>query len=104
MTVASVPCDHDALRDAAALRRGRCAESNGFSYLELTVRANGADPRIDDIGGDLTPEWGLHLVDANVAMGDLVAIAQSQGTRLARAATDARQRRSTACNHERSAR
>ena len=29
-------------------------------------------------GGDLTPEWGLHLVDASVAMGDLVAIAKRQ--------------------------
>jgi len=37
------------------------------------------DPRVDDVGGDLTPEWGLHLIDVNVAMGDLVAIAQSQG-------------------------
>ena len=38
-----------------------------------------SDPRIDDvIGVDLTPDWGLHLVDANIAMGDLVAIAKSQ--------------------------
>ena len=39
---------------------------------------NPPDPRIDDIGGDLTPEWGLHLVDVNVAMGDLVSIARRQ--------------------------
>jgi len=56
----------------------RCAESNGFSYLEITVHSDPADARIDNIGGDMTPEWGLHLVDANVAMGDLVAIAHSQ--------------------------
>ena len=55
-----------------------CAEHNGFSYLAITVQGEPADPRIDDIGGDLTPEWGLHLVDANVAMGDLVALARSQ--------------------------
>jgi hypothetical protein len=29
-------------------------------------QGNPADPRIDDIGGDLTPEWGLHLVDATL--------------------------------------
>ncbi len=29
-------------------------------------------------GADITPEWGLHLVDANVAMGDLVRLAGSQ--------------------------
>jgi hypothetical protein len=56
-----------------------CAEHGGFSYLALRVAGNPADPRIDDIGGDLTPEWGLHLIDANVAMGDLVAIARRQG-------------------------
>lgn len=57
----------------------QCAETNGFVYLSLTPEGNRADPRIDDIGGDLTPEWGLHLVDANIAMGDLVAVAGSQG-------------------------
>jgi hypothetical protein len=61
------------------LVEARCAEESGFSYLAITVHGDPADPRIDDIGGDLTPEWGLHLVDANVAMGDLVALARSQG-------------------------
>jgi hypothetical protein len=42
------------------------------------VNADPADPRIDNIGGDITPDWGLHLVDANVAMGDLVKIARRQ--------------------------
>jgi hypothetical protein len=55
-----------------------CAERQGFTYLAITVNGDPADPRIDDIGGDLTPEWGLHLVDANVAMGDFVTIAHSQ--------------------------
>jgi hypothetical protein len=44
------------------------------------VNGNPSDPRIDDIGGDLTPEWGLHLVDVNVAMGDLVRIARRQAS------------------------
>jgi hypothetical protein len=55
-----------------------CAEHEGFHYLGITVHGDPADPRIDDIGGDLTPQWGLHLVDANVAMGDLVTITKSQ--------------------------
>ena len=37
-----------------------------------------ATPRVDDIRGDLTPEWGLHLVDVQLAMGDLVAVVASQ--------------------------
>jgi hypothetical protein len=60
------------------LVEAECAEKDGFVYLAITVNGVPADPRIDNIGGDLTPEWGLHLVDANVAMGDLVAVARSQ--------------------------
>ena len=56
----------------------QCAEHDGFHYLEITVHGDPSDPRIDDIGGDLTPEWGLHLVDANESMGDLVTITKSQ--------------------------
>ena len=56
----------------------QCAEHEGFNYLEITVHGDPSDPRIDDIGGDLTPDWGLHLVDVNAAMGDLVAIARRQ--------------------------
>jgi hypothetical protein len=55
-----------------------CVEEGGFSYLAVTVNGDPADPRTDDIGGDLSPEWGLHLVDVQVAMGDVVALAESQ--------------------------
>jgi hypothetical protein len=55
-----------------------CAEHDGLTYLSIIVHGDPADPRIDDIGGDLTPEWGLHLVDANVAMGNLVRIVKRQ--------------------------
>src|SRR4029450_3783677 len=34
-----------------------CAETNDFVYLALRPQGNPDDPRIDDIGGDLTPEW-----------------------------------------------
>ena len=43
-----------------------------------TVEADPDDPRADDIGGDLTPEWGLHAVDIHLAMGNLVDIARTQ--------------------------
>lgn len=58
---------------------GRCAQANGFHYLAVVVNADPEDPRIDDTSGaDLTPEWGLHLIDVNLAMGDLVSVARSQ--------------------------
>lgn len=60
------------------LLEAECVQREGFSYLEVTVRADPADPRIDDIPGDLTPEWGLHVVDLNVAMGDIVAMVAAQ--------------------------
>ena len=55
-----------------------CAETNGFTYLSLTVNGDPGDPRIDDVGGDITPEWGMHLIDVNVAMGNLVRVAKRQ--------------------------
>ncbi|MEL7207252.1 MAG: DUF3089 domain-containing protein [Actinomycetota bacterium] len=55
-----------------------CVTDGDFDYLELTIDADPADPRTDDISGDLTPEWGLHIVDANVAMGDLLDLVSAQ--------------------------
>lgn len=60
------------------LVEAECVVDGGFSYLELTVHGDPDDPRVDDIGGDLSPEWGMHLIDANVAMGDIVDLVTSQ--------------------------
>lgn len=57
-----------------------CVDKNGFSYLEIHVNADPADPRTDDINGDVvangkvSEDWGLHLIDANLAMGNLVDV------------------------------
>ena len=62
------------------LLSGQCVEKNGFSYLEVHVAGDPADPRLDDIAGDVMANgqvnaaWGLHLIDANLAMGNLVDI------------------------------
>jgi hypothetical protein len=61
-----------------------CVAGNGAGYLAVTVNANPADPRADTIGGDVVAggrvlaDWGLHLVDMPVVMGDLVALAERQ--------------------------
>lgn len=57
---------------------GECVEREGFNYLEVTVAGDPADPRVDDIGGDLTPQWGLHLQDMNLVMGDVVELVRAQ--------------------------
>ena len=57
-----------------------CVDKNGFSYLEVHVNADPKDPRTDDINGDVVAngkvaeDWGLHLIDANLAMGNLVDV------------------------------
>jgi hypothetical protein len=69
-----------------------CVSSGTHTYLQLTVNASSDDPRTDDIGGDIfTAEgtadagWGLHLIDANVGMGDLLDLVDKQAlTYLAR--------------------
>ncbi len=63
------------------LLTGTCVDKNGFSYLEVHVNAVPTDPRTDTIEGDVVgpdgkimEDWGLHLIDANLVMGDLVDV------------------------------
>jgi hypothetical protein len=61
------------------LLTARCASNeNASGYLEVTINGNPADPRVDDIVGDIAPNWGLHLVDMNMAMGNLLDIVGQQ--------------------------
>ena len=34
----------------------------------------------DDIPGDISPEWGLHLVDVNLVVGDIVEQVAAQAS------------------------
>jgi hypothetical protein len=67
------------------LLSGECVNNGQFHYLEVTVSADASDQRTNEISGDvMNPDgtvnagWGLHLIDVNVAMGDLVALAHRQ--------------------------
>jgi hypothetical protein len=55
-----------------------CVDRAEFTYLALSVLSDPADPRADDISGDITPDWGLHLVDVHIAMGNLVDLSASE--------------------------
>jgi hypothetical protein len=55
-----------------------CRSNENATYLEVTVHGDPSDPRVDDIVGDLTPDWGLHLVDFNISIGNLVEIVGEQ--------------------------
>ncbi len=63
---------------APGLLSARCTSNEHAIFLEVTVHGNASDPRVDDIGGDITPEWGLHLIDVNLAMGNLVDVVRQQ--------------------------
>ena len=66
------------------LLSAKCVRRLGFNYLAITIHGDPTDARTDTIAGDLVidgqvqPAWGLHLYDANLAMGNLVAIVKSQ--------------------------
>lgn len=60
------------------LLTGECVARAGFTYLEITVNGDPSDPRTDTIGGDLTPEWGLHSIDISLTIGDLVDDVRAQ--------------------------
>jgi hypothetical protein len=60
-----------------------CKKNEFATYLEIKVNADPADPRTDDITGDLggakpLANWGLHLVDVNLVMGDLLNLVDQQ--------------------------
>ena len=67
------------------LLTAKCTSNdNATGYLEVTVNGNPSDPRVDDIVGDIgraptvLANWGLHLIDVNLVMGNLVDIVGQQ--------------------------
>jgi hypothetical protein len=61
-----------------------CASKDGFTYLAVTSNANPTDARKGEIGGEVVlrgevrREWGLHVIDVNLAQGNLIDIFQQQ--------------------------
>ncbi len=61
-----------------------CATSNGLNYLAVIVHKSEADARTGDIHGEVVVngavlrEWGLHVLDMNLAQGNLIEIFQQQ--------------------------
>jgi Protein of unknown function (DUF3089) len=67
------------------LLTAQCATNENATYLEVTVHGDPSDPRTDDIVGDLNgangqpqANWGLHLIDVNLGMGNLIEIVGQQ--------------------------
>ena len=66
------------------LLTAECVSNDKGSYLAVKVHGDPKDPRTDDIVGDIIvagqvqANWGLHLIDVHVALGNLVDIAGQQ--------------------------
>jgi Protein of unknown function (DUF3089) len=62
------------------LLSAQCVDDEHGSYLAVTVHPTPGGARANDISGDVVvngqvlQDWGLHLIDANLTMGNLVAI------------------------------
>jgi Protein of unknown function (DUF3089) len=51
----------------------QCVDSNGAHVLMIKARDGAQTPNPSP-----TPEWGLHLLDANIALGNLISIVRSE--------------------------
>jgi hypothetical protein len=63
---------------------GECVSNEKGSYLSVKVNADPKDARTDRIAGDVErdgkvdADWGLHLIDVNLTMGNLLDLVKSQ--------------------------
>jgi len=73
------PIDTSFVKVPGLLSAACVADEHG-SYLAVTVHPTAGGARTNDISGDVVvngqvlQDWGLHLIDANLTMGNLVAI------------------------------
>jgi len=61
-----------------------CASNDHATFLAISVNADPSDKRADDFRGDVfthgavRPRWGLHVIDVELAMGNLLEIVDAQ--------------------------
>jgi len=60
------------------LLEAECVYANGFSYLEVHTNADPTDTRADSFKGDLSPEWGTHAVDWEVASLNILDVVEEE--------------------------
>jgi len=66
------------------LLSARCVSDEHGDYLALSINADPAGPRVNDLlgevrrGGRALPEWGFHVIDIELAMGDLMNLVRAQ--------------------------
>jgi hypothetical protein len=68
-----VPTPSTVFWSAPGAYTARCEDSNGAHVLMVTARNGAQTPTAAP-----TPEWGLHLLDANLSQGSLLSIIKSE--------------------------
>ena len=70
--------------EVPGLLTAECVNDGTHAYLAITVHPDPAGQRVNEITGDIVvgktilKDWGLHLIDMNLAMGNLVGIVGEQ--------------------------
>jgi hypothetical protein len=59
--------------------RAQCSSANNANVLEITAQGGAPTPHPSP-----SAEWGLHLVDANIALGNLISIVKSEAAAFVR--------------------
>ncbi len=59
------------------LYSGQCISQGGATWLQVSAPIQAGDTR-EVVGQTLGPTWGLHLVDVNIALGNLVDLAGAE--------------------------
>ena len=66
------------------LLSAECVAKDGFSYLAVTITPDATGQRTEEIAGDVVvngrvfADWGLHLIDMHLTMGNLLSLVDSQ--------------------------
>ena len=74
------------------LLTAKCVSTPTFNYLSVHIGGDPNGPRAKDINGDVVyggmvmTDWGLHLIDANLTIGNLVDIVRQEGNAFVRGA------------------
>ena len=59
------------------LYTGQCLSRGGATWLQVSAPITPGDTR-QVVRQRLGPTWGLHLVDVNITLGDLVDVARAE--------------------------
>ena len=94
LIASGAPQKHQWVKDGGAIETpfvsvpglltAECSSNEHANFLKITVNADANDSRADDIPGDLgmagkpQANWGLHLVDVNLTIGNLIDIVGKQ--------------------------